>query len=273
MNEAELLFTTLLNCRRHELYLDKQKILDKQESYFISQALRRRAGLEPLQYILGKADFMGWEFKVSPDVFIPRPETEILVETAVNVILTPCAEGASAYGGNSQLQTILDLGTGSGCIAVALAKLLPNASIDAVDISTAALCLAKENAVLNKAADKIRFIQADLFKTYGLQLPAYDLIISNPPYVASAQINELQREIQFEPRSALDGGKDGLDFCRRIINEAPGFLKKDGFLIMEMGINQANEIKKTIYKSEKFKIIDIIKDYSNIDRVIVLRKI
>jgi len=265
MTEAELLFTEILNCDRATLYKKSAQPLTKFESQKLSSVLKRRIAGEPLPYILGKTEFMGFEFRVMPDVLIPRPETEILVETA-------CKYSHIAYR-ISHIVDILELGTGSGCIAVSLAKLLPNANITATDISEKALKIACYNAQLNNVSDKIKFIQSNLFTNYQLPFTNYDIIISNPPYVASGEIENLQPEIRYEPRIALDGGCGGLDFYRRIIAEAPHYLKENGFLIMEMGYSQAEEIKNILKISGNFEIIEVVKDYSQIERVIIAKRI
>jgi release factor glutamine methyltransferase len=208
---------------------------------------------------------MGLKFKVAPCVFIPRPETEVLVETAIKQL--------SALSYKLSALNILDLGTGSGNIAVSLAKFLPQAEIYATDICNDALKIAKINAQLNNVENRIKFIQSDLFTAYSLQPIAYSLIISNPPYITATEIDELQPEIQYEPRLALDGGKDGLEFYRKIISLSPYYLKKDGLLIMEMGFNQAGAIRNIFKISGKFEIIGVVKDYNNIDRVMVARKV
>jgi len=268
MNEAELLFTDILNCDRLSLYLNRDLKLGKDKTRLISSALKRRFSSEPIQYILSKAEFMGLSFKVTPDVFIPRPETEILVET-----VTELASGirVKASGIN-----ILELGTGSGCIAVSLAKYLPDVKITATDISQEALEVAKDNALLNKVSERINFINSDLYTqcvcscgTSRCGNTQYDMIVSNPPYIATGEIDNLQPEVRYEPRSALDGGEDGLDFYRRIIALAPDFLKQDGFLIMEMGFNQKRDVEGIFKNSGGFQILKVIKDYNNINRVIV----
>ena len=264
MNETELLFTNILNCNYLSLYLNKDIFLDKAKSSLVSSVLRRRIRGEPLQYILGKTEFMGLEFKVTADVFIPRPETEILVEAVIKQL--------SVVSCQLSVVNILDIGTGSGCIAVSLAKLLPNVKITAIDISQKAIEIAQYNALLNNVSDKIRFIHSNLFTSCNLQVTGYDIIVSNPPYIPAVEIEALQPEVKYEPHMALDGGKDGLDFYRRIIDKMPCYLRKDGFLIMEMGFNQKNAIKSIFQKSGYFEIVELIKDYNNIDRVIIAKK-
>ncbi len=262
MTEAELLFTDILNCDRVSLYQNKKLYLGKAKSSLVSGVLKRRIHGEPLQYILGKTEFMGLEFKVTADVFIPRPETEILVETAVKLVSSVKCQVSSV--------NILDLGTGAGCIAISLAKFIPKAKITAIDISENAIKIAKQNALLNNV--KVNFLTSDLFSNYELRTTNYEMIIFNPPYIPTAEIETLQPEIQYEPRMALDGGKDGLNFYRRIINKAPRYLKKGGFLIMEMGFNQKDAIKNIFQKSGYFQIIESIKDYNNMDRSIIAKK-
>ncbi len=265
MIEAELLFTQIFNCDRASLYLDKDRVLDKDKSYLISSVLKRRITGEPIDYILGKTEFMGLEFKVNKNVFIPRPETEILVETAIKYVTRSPGHQVTSFN-------ILDLGTGSGCIAVSLAKYLSRCGITATDISQEALEMAKDNANLHNVNKKIRFINSDLFTQYAIRNTQYDITACNPPYIPTAEIEKLQPEISYEPRVALDGGRDGLDFYRKIIKQAPDYLREGGFLIMEIGFNQMGEVKNIFQKYGNFEIIEVVKDYNNIDRVVVAQK-
>ena len=288
MTESEMIFTQVLGCDRVSLYLEKDKKLTPNQAMLVSSSLERRAKGEPLQYILGKTEFMGLEFKVDKNVLIPRPETEILVETALLYLGTPLTSKLRVSPNKGLLKTgdtlpigskgvprldsrvsprVLDLCTGSGCIAISIAKKFPGVDILAVDISEAALRIAQENAELNNV--KVKFIRAQLFK--GLS-ETYDLIVCNPPYVPRGQINSLQPELKYEPIIALDGGSDGLEFYREIIKEAPGYLKDDGILIMEMGFGQRESIENILNQSNSFSLIEIIKDYNNIERVIVVKK-
>lgn len=250
MTEKELLLTSILNCPRSSLYSGAVSLSCRQHS-LLEQALSLRALGFPLQYILGQIEFFGLNFKVDRRVFIPRPETEILVETAIEKVK-----------GQRLRVKVLDIGTGSGCIAISLAKILPQAEITAIDISGDALEVAKENAVSNLVADRISFIQGDA-------LCCYDLIVSNPPYIPSADIGDMQKEISYEPRIALDGGADGLDFYRRIIKESPKFLEKDGLLIMEIGFGQREDVVKIASQERRLEILEVIKDYSDIERVVI----
>ena len=260
MTEAELVYSHVLNCDRLSLYLNKDTCLDRNKSIQISQILKRRIIGEPLQYILGSTEFMGYEFKVDKRALIPRPETEILISCAL--------EKLKLTGKTTQLK-ILDLGTGSGCIAVCLAKLLPQALIWASDISLSALQLAKENAGLHNV--KVKFMQSDIFSMFEKDHEKFDLIISNPPYVTSGELGGLAKEISFEPVLALEAGIDGLDFYRRIISQAGFHLNDDGLLIFEVGANQADRVCAML-NEQKFNAVNIIKDYNNIKRVVMAKQ-
>ena len=266
MNEAELLFTHILDCDRISLYQNKDKVLDKAKLEFISSVLRRRFLGEPIQYILGKTEFMGLEFLVNEAVLIPRPETEILVETALEYLKI-----RKDYDSINKTPKVLDLCTGSGCIAVSLAKNLTQASVDASDVSDEVLEVAKKNAAINNVA--VNFIQSDLFKSNLFVSGSYDMILSNPPYVITSQLKSLQMEVQKEPRLALDGGIDGLYFYRRIVKDAYYFLKDNGLLIFEIGFSQKDALEDIFNSSGLFKVLRIVKDYNSIDRVIVGRKV
>jgi len=272
MNETELLFTEILNCNRMSLYINKDLRLGKRESALVSAVLKRRVAGQPLQYILGKTEFMGLEFKVTPEVLIPRPETEVLVEIVLRLASSALCKKISLPAGNSGLD-ILDLGTGSGCIAVSLAKFISQARITATDNSQKALEVARFNASMNAVSDKVRFIHSDLFSNHKLRSISYDVIVSNPPYIPTTEIEDLPVEVRCEPHIALNGGKDGLNFYRSIVNQAYDYLKAGGFLVMEMGYNQYEDINKIIKLSGKFKLIDTVKDYNNIKRVIVAKLI
>ena len=260
MNEAELVYSHVLNCNRLSLYLNKEARLDRNKSARVSRILKRRIMGEPLQYILGSAEFMGLEFKIDKRALIPRPETEILISSAL--------EKLGSSGKTVQLK-ILDLGTGSGCIAVAIAKLLPQALIWATDISLPALQLAQENADLHKV--KVKFLRSDIFRALKKYQKKFDLIISNPPYIPRGEFCGLAKEISFEPVLALEAGIDGLDFYRRIIIQAVFYLNADGLLALEVGANQADRICAML-DEQNFNALDIIKDYNNIKRVVLAKQ-
>ena len=267
VNEKELILTDLLGCRRHELYLKKIS-LSKKQSKVLERIRFLRARGKPLQYILGKAYFMGLRFNLVEGTFIPRPETEILVETAIEAIKNKAKSKGSIK--------ILDIGTGSGCIAVSLAKLLPLAEITAVDISKVSIDTARENAKLNNVANRIRFIKSDLFPDIAPEdissseaRQKYDIIVSNPPYIPRGDLDSLQSEVKYEPKIALDGGEDGLEFYRRIIDKSRLFLKRGALLIMETGLGQSSSVKDIVSRDKNFKFVKVVYDYNKIDRVIL----
>ncbi len=251
-----MVLSHILNCDRLSLYLNKDDSLTKDNSLLISRILKRRISGEPLQYILGKTEFMGREFKVDRRALIPRPETEILVESAVRELK---ASGIAR-------PKILDLGTGSGCIAVSIAKLFPRAVVWAADISKEALNLAGENARLNKV--KIKFLQTDIFSAFENRQEKFDLIISNPPYIPEKDLYGLAKEISFEPALALKAPNHGLDFYSKIIKRSAAYLKGNGLLALEVGINQSGWVKAML-EEKNFSDIRIIKDYNDINRVVI----
>ncbi|MDD5254964.1 MAG: peptide chain release factor N(5)-glutamine methyltransferase [Candidatus Omnitrophica bacterium] len=258
MNEAEMVLTSILSCDRAALYTRAKSRLDKKQAKALSSIFKRRINGEPLQYILGKTEFMGLEFGVNRRVLIPRPETEILVETAVR------------YAARKPAGRILDMCTGSGCIAISLAKALKDAAIDAADVSGEALQVARRNARAHKAG--VRFIRADLFDSPSLVKGSYDMLVCNPPYIPRLDIAGLQPEVRHEPFCALDGGDDGLAFFRRVSRLSSAYLKDKGMLIMEMGYKQAAQVKKIFKNDGFFDIIEVIKDYARIDRILVAEK-
>jgi len=208
------------------------------------------------------AYFMDFEFETGNLTFHPRPETELLVEKA--------AELLSERRGREAPPRIMDIGTGCGSIAISLTKYMPSSRIVATDISGSALRIAGENALKYGVADRINFVKSDLFE--GIDRKQYkdffDLIISNPPYVSLEDFPSLSAKTKEDPYIALSGGTGGMDFYRRIKDEAPFFLKQNGLLLMEMGYNQSESVKAMLEKSGAFSRIEIYKDYSGIDRII-----
>lgn len=228
--------------------------LDEHHVDLFRDAVERRGAGEPLQYITGVQDFFGREFRVTPDVLIPRPETELLVEAALEV--------------NNKL--ICDVGTGSGCIAITLLCELNDARAVAVDKSPAALEIAKFNARKLSVAERAEFIVSDCFA--ALDRSEFDLIVSNPPYVSADALAGLQREVRdHEPLVALSPSADGLSIIRRLINEAPVFLKPNGHLIMEIGFDQGEAIPQLI-DANVWELREIRPDLQGIPRIVVLRK-
>jgi len=218
--------------------------------------LERRAAGEPLQYITGTQDFFGREFRVTPDVLIPRPETELLVEAALEV--------------NKAASLICDVGTGSGCIALTLLCELDRARAVALDKSPAALEIAKFNAQKLAVADRAEFVVSDCFDS--LDRHEFDLIVSNPPYVSAGVLAGLQREVRdHEPLIALSPGPDGLSIIRRLIQDSPKFLKQDGHLIMEIGFDQGEAVQNLV-DSNVWELLEVRPDLQCIPRIVLLRK-
>lgn len=249
--DGELLLAAALGLDRVGLYLNYDRPMAPAELEYFRGFVKRRARREPLQYILGTTEFWSLPFRVSPDVLIPRADTEILVEEALKR-----AGGAS---------TILDVGTGSGAIAVAMAHELPESQVVAVDCSPQALAVARDNAVLNGVDGRISFQEGDLF---DLKSAEYDLILSNPPYIPAADIPALMPEVRdHEPRSALVGGDDGLEAYRALARQAPALLKARGWLLVEVGIGQAEEVA-ALLKAAALTDISVRADYAGIPRVV-----
>ncbi len=268
--DAEIIMMHLLSIDRQQLFLKLPNLLDEKtcEGYFALIDLR--ASGTPVQYITGEQDFMGITFRVNEHVLIPRQDTETLVE----YVLEKGKELLDHHKvGNGGLQ-ILDLCCGSGAIAVSLSKLLINAKVSALDISKEALAVAKENAASAGAGKSIKFIEGDLFSSLkkGIGKPTYHMIVSNPPYIRSEVIPTLQREVaEHEPMLALDGGEDGLDFYRRIIEEAPQYLKKEGLLYLEIGHDQGAEVSQLAQNGGMFEEIQVIQDLAGKDRIVTCK--
>lgn len=252
---AELLLAHILNCKRLDLYLAFERPLSEEEVSLYRSFLKRRGEFEPLQYILGSVEFYGLPFNVNSSVLIPRPETEMLVEEIIN-----------HYKETNELN-ILDVGTGSGNIAVTLAHNLPNSRITATDISKEALKIAEKNSVMNRTENQVNFVLSDILSD-ELIGNNFDLIVSNPPYVSIKDYEELRPELKvYEPRKALTDDSDGLIYYRAITSRAHRLLKSKGRLFYEIGKGQAEEVKNILEES-KFTLIQIRNDYLNIERVI-----
>ena len=222
------------------------------------ELLERRGSGEPIQYITGVQDFFGRAFRVTPDVLIPRPETELLVEAAIELI------DSEAF--------ICDVGTGSGCIAVTMLCELRGARAVAVDTSAAALEIAKRNARDHEVFERIEFAISDCFSALDASQYQFDIVVSNPPYVSAAAIEGLQREVRdHEPLVALSPGPDGLTVIRRLMIDAPSFLKPEGFLIMEIGFDQGEAVTSLV-DDKVWRLCDIKSDLQSIPRIVILRK-
>lgn len=253
--EAEWLLCAATGLDRVGLYLNFEQPLNETELAAYRALVARRARREPLQHILGSQEFHGLEFLVSPDVLIPRHDTETLV--------------AAALARMPSARSVLDVGTGSGCIAVVLANLLPEARVTASDISAAALAVARRNADLNRVT--IEFLQGSLLEPVGGR--RFDLIVSNPPYIPTADIAGLEPEVRDgDPRAALDGGPDGLDIYRALIPEAALHLNPGGWLLVEIGIGQGGDVASLFRDKDSYDDVVFSRDPGGIERVVGARR-
>lgn len=256
--DARTLVEYCLGFNKTQMLLNSQAQLDEIKLSFFRDCLKRRCNHEPLQYIIGTWGFYKYSFKVKPGVLIPRPETELLVEYAVNNM-------PKTYNG-----IIVDLCCGSGCIGISLAKRFPMCKVFCIDISDNALLLTKENADALEAFN-VTVLKSDVFSGFSSAgIPQPDVILTNPPYIPTAELEGLQEEVHYEPSLALDGGKDGLDFYRAISEKWFPYIDKNGFLALECGENQAEDIKKMFAKNASF--VRFIKDAGSCDRAVVLNR-
>ena len=257
--DAEVLISHVLNCARADLYTQRERRLTPKQQKLIKEHMERRAAGEPVAYITGTKEFWSIPIRVTPDVLIPRPETELVVERALEIV-----------GKKDRRVDILDLCTGSGCIAAALATELPQAQITVTDVSKKAIEMAKRN--LSFAKGRVHFHIGDLFE--ALPKPqAFDLITANPPYVPTSHKRYLPREIaDREPEIALYAGKSGLDFMARIIEDGSRFLKPGGWLVMEMGLGQTAKLQRSAEQFGGYGQVVVSEDLARIERVISLQK-
>ena len=257
-NDANLLAMHVIKRDRTFLLTHGEATLSPDQLNLYRSLIERRGSGEPLQYITGHQEFFKLDFETSPDVLIPRPETELIVEIGMELL-----KGKAR-------PFIADIGTGSGCIVISLLHELRQTRAVATDVSTAALAVASRNAGHYEVSDRLRLIESDLFS--GLESnELFDLIVSNPPYVPTADLEGLQREVSREPQNALDGGADGLAVIRRLLNEAPVFLRARGYLVFEIGFDQAESVKRII-DSAAWELIDVRRDLQGFPRTVVLRK-
>ena len=255
--KSRLIMQFVLNKPREYLVVyDKEKLTLRQEvNYF--KAIKKLCNGIPIQHITNRQEFMKMTFFVDENVLIPRPDTEILVEEVIKIATKINAK------------KILDLCTGSGAIAISLAKYIDKSNITAVDISDKALNVAKLNAKNNEVEDRITFVESDLFK--NLKKEKYDIIVSNPPYIKKEVLKKLDKEVQKEPKLALDGGYDGLDFYRKIINKAEEYLKFNGYLCFEIGYDQKEDVENLLKEQGKYINITCKKDLCDNDRVVIAK--
>jgi len=262
--DAELLLGCALGISREELIVAAARNLSLAESDRYEDLLKRRLNREPLAYITGHQEFWSLDFIVSSDVLVPRPETELLVEIALKEL---------ANLADTKLPRMLELGTGSGAISVALATESPQAQIFATEISPAALAIARRNACRHGVSKGIRFLQGDLFTALDQEHENdFDLVVSNPPYIPRGEISNLEAEVsRWEPRAALDGGVDGLNFYRLIAQEAPNYLRQGGVVAVEIGATMGSSVLALFRDSAAYLDIQVHQDYSGRDRVIIAR--
>lgn len=256
--DAELLIANAIGCSRIQLYTNFDQPVLASERSKIRELLLRRANDEPVAYILQKREFMGRVFKVSEDTLIPRPDTELVVETAAKIV----------HGKEGSLK-ILDVGTGSGCIGVSLALDYQNVAVDLLDVSSEALAIAEENVVAMQASNVREIICKDILQSYEDLSSDYDLIVSNPPYISQSERQFMSEEVlKFEPDLALYGSNDGLEFYEFFATKAPSFLKPGGTIILEMGFQQADAVQKLFASEGQWENISLLKDLAGHERVI-----
>jgi len=263
---AELLLARSLSLSREGLYRNLHGPLGEKEREVLEKMIQRRISGEPLQYILGEQEFWSVDLKVDSRVLIPRPETELLIEQSLPILSEISLKRSPS---------VLEIGTGSGAIAIALAKEVSNIFLVATDISGDALTLAKENAKSAGVQDRIKFVNGDLFGPFRPPKgrASFDLILSNPPYIVRRKINTLAKEVkEYEPRIALDGGKDGLAFYRRIIPEVPFYLREGGWVLLEVALGQCGDVSGMIEEKGDFLEPRCIPDLSGIGRVVKAQK-
>lgn len=254
--KSKILLSNCLNKPKEFLFIHENDELSLEIEKEFFKKIDKLCNNVPLQYITNQQEFMGLNFYVNENVLIPRSDTEVLVEAVINNIY------------KEKSIKILDMCTGSGIVAVALAKNCPKVEITAIDKSSDALEVAIKNAKLNDVQDKIKFIKSDMFESINEK---YDIIVSNPPYIETEIIKTLSKDVQNEPKMALDGGRDGLDFYKIIAKNVNGFLKENGKVFLEIGYNQKETVTKIFKEIERFKNITCIKDLAGLDRVIIAR--
>ena len=263
---AEILLSHQLKTDRLKLYLEYDQPVGEKDLSQYRAMIKRLVDCEPVQYITGTQEFWSMEFIVNRSVLIPRSETEILVEQALKIY-------REEYADKNPDISVLDIGTGSGAIAIAVASEIEKAKICAVDISSKAIDIAKLNAAKHGMENRISFYEGDLFKPFVKDHQSFDIIISNPPYVTTKEYEDLPKKIKdFEPKLALESGDDGLSHIRVILEKACGFLNPGGCLMLEMDPLQTDSAIQIIHSSSGYTASQVIKDYSNKDRAVIARK-
>ncbi|MDH5667723.1 MAG: peptide chain release factor N(5)-glutamine methyltransferase [Nitrospira sp.] len=261
--ESRWLVAHALGLEQHHLASQAEQSVADDRRAQAEALVSRRSAREPLQYILGTQEFCGLEFRVTPAVLIPRPETELLVQEALRVV------------DFNKEAVLIDVGTGSGCVAITLATILGQARVIGVDRSVEALAVARENAERHGVADKVEWVESDLLSSlreHGLK-GTVEVIVSNPPYIAETDWMGLQPEVrEFEPRSALVGGPTGTEYHERLLGESAEFLAPGGTLVMEIGQGQLPAVRKSAEQTGRYEPLRVVKDEAGIDRVVILQR-
>lgn len=263
MAESELLLRHVAKMDRLEFFTG-QSVLSRPAQNRIRKLAAERRKRKPLSYLLNKSEFYGLGFYVNADTLIPRPETELLVEEALRLLDESGVERPQ----------VLDIGTGSGCLAVSLTSERPHCRMTALDLSPRALKVARKNRQKHNLQQKIKLVKSDLWAAFGSRYRAYwDLIVSNPPYIPAREMSALPAEVRREPAMALNGGKQGLEIIYKILDRAPFFMKPKAYLLMEIGKGQSDILKREFARWPEFTNGRFIRDFAGIERVLVLQKI
>jgi release factor glutamine methyltransferase len=267
--DAEILLAHILDCPRIQLYVQYERPLTDYERARLRELVKRRSSYEPVAYLVGHREFFGLKFRVTPEVLIPRPDTETLVLELIDQL-----KGISPTETcNFPSPVLIELGIGSGAISVAAAAHLPSLTIHAVDISPAALEVARENASRHEVGDRVMLYEGDLFSPLPSDLKV-EAIVSNPPYVRQTDLERLDADVRdHEPRLALDGGIDGLDVARRILSESSRFLKPGGLILLELSPDNIRQAEEFLESQGVYENIRILKDAGGRERVLAARKV
>ncbi len=257
---VERMLEKVLGLSKVELYLDPGREISDEDAAQLRGLIDRRLNNEPLQYILGETEFYGIPLKCDRRALIPRPETEFVVSKGLNLIK-----------GRRDLN-ILDLACGSGNISVAMASCNPYQNYYASDLSPDAIALAKENAELNEVADRIEFHSGSLFAPFKDKDIIFDMVLANPPYIKESELESLHIQIrEYEPQIALTSGEDGMELIRQMFSEGPDFMKPGAYLISEVAFDRMDTIKDLVENETRYKVVETVKDYSGIERIVVLK--
>ncbi len=262
MTVDELFLTAILDCTRSDLYLHPRVLTDAEQFQLDERRARHKAG-EPVQYLNGFTEFYGYRFEVGPGVLIPRPETEILAELVIR----------SVKADRRRDIRILDIGTGSGCLAISLARELPECRVVAIDVSETALVYARRNSVLNGTLDRVACVQRDMFWFLDETAERFDVVVSNPPYIPGSALGTLPADVRHEPELALDGGPDGLHFYRFLVPASWKVLVPGGLLAVEFGDGQAKELENLFAVTGPWDKIKIHQDNAGKARIMTARKV